>query len=211
MPVYKKIFVSLLSGFMVILMNGCSSSVLVDEWNDPSFREAPLKKIFVIAIRKSPIKRRIWEDAFVSELSQHGIKATSSYHLFPDSLPDTNQVVEAILDKGFDGILITRVLPIETQTRYVQSYITKEQQSRYNVFRKRYDTFYRDVVHPGYEESEVINRRSIDVWVIRDNERMIWSATSNSPERNSVKDVQDGIANLVIAELTRYSIIKYER
>jgi hypothetical protein len=47
--------------------------------------------------------------------------------------------------------------------------------------------------------------------VIRDNERMIWSATSNSPERISVKDVQNDIADLVIPELKRYSIIKSEK
>ena len=211
MGTHKKIIVAIISSFFLILLGGCSSSTLVDEWNDPSFREPPLEKILVIAIRKDPVKRRIWEDAFTAEFLQRGIKATSSYHLFPSELPDTNQIVEIVLDKGFDGILTIRLLLSETETHYVQSYVTKELQSRYNVFRKRYDSYYRDIYHPGYEESETINRREIDVWVIRDNERIIWSATSNSPERNSVQDVQNDIADLVIPSLTRYSIIKAER
>jgi hypothetical protein len=43
-----------------------------------------------IAVRNNPVKRRIWEDAFVNELSKNGVNATSSYHLFPDALADTN-------------------------------------------------------------------------------------------------------------------------
>ena len=71
-----------------------------------------------------------------------------------------------------------------------------------------YDTYYRDIQHPGYVESQVIDRRSIDVWVIRNDERMIWSATSNSPERNSVDDVENDIADLVIPALVKNAIIK---
>jgi hypothetical protein len=208
MKLYKKFIITAALCCSMILIENCSSSVLVDVWNDPSFHEPPLKKVFVIAIRKDPVQRRIWEDAFVAELSKHSVIATSSYHLFPDVLPDTNQIIQTVQEKGFDGILVTRLLRNETKTHYNQSYVTKEQISRYNVFRKNYDTYYHDVEHPAYVDSQIVDRRAIDVWVIRNDERMIWSATSNSPERYSVEDVQNDIANLVIPELMRNSIIK---
>ena len=208
MKPYKKFILATVLCCLMIMIESCSSSSLVDVWNDPSYHESPLKKIFIIAIRKDPVQRRIWEDAFVGEFSKRGVQATSSYHLFPDVLPDTNQIIQTIQEKGFDGILVTRLLLSETETHYVQSYVTREQRSRYNIFRKRYDTYYQNIQHPGYVESQTIDRRAIDVWVIRDDERMIWSATSNSPERNTVEDVQNDIAELVIPELTRDAIIK---
>ena len=208
MKLYEKFFMAAVLGCLMILVESCSTSSLVDVWNDPSFHESPLKKIFVIAIRKDPVQRRIWEDAFVGELSKHGVQATSSYNLFPDLLPDTNQVIQTVQEKGFDGILVTRLLFDETKSHYVDSYVTTKIESRYNIFRKRYDTYFRNVQHPGYVESQIINRRAIDVWVIRNEERMIWSATSNSPERNSIKAVQEDIAELVIPELRRKAIIK---
>jgi hypothetical protein len=211
MKLYKKFIITAALGCLMILIENCSSSVLVDVWNDPSFHEPPLKKVFVIAIRKDPVQRRIWEDAFVAELSKHSVIATSSYHLFPDLLPDTNQIIQTVQEKGFDGILVTRLLRTETKTHYNQSYVTKEQISRYNVFRKNYDTYYHDVEHPAYVDSQIVDRRAIDVWVIRNDERMIWSATSNSPERYSVEDVQNDIADLVIPELMRNAIIKSEK
>jgi hypothetical protein len=211
MKLYKKFVMVVVLCCLMILIESCSSSSLVDVWNDPSYNEPPLKKIFVIAIRKDQVQRRIWEDAFVGELSKYGVKATPSYSLFSNVLPDTNQIIQTVQEKGFDGILVTRLLNSETESHYVESYVTTKIESRYNIFRKRYDTYFRDVQHPGYVESQIIDRRAIDVWVIRNEERMIWSATSNSPERNSIKAVQEDIAELVIPALRRDSIIKSEK
>ena len=208
----NKIFATTAVSFcLMMLLESCSSSVLVDKWSDPLFDKTPLKKILVIAIRKDPIQRRIWEDAFVVEFSKNGVNATSSYNLFPDALPDTNQIIQTVQEKEFDGILVTRLLLAETKTNYVEGSVTTEQEYRYNNYRKRYDLYSHKVEHPGYVESQIIDRRAIDVWMIRNEERLIWSATSNTPERTSVVEVQDDIADLVIPELVRSSIIKIRK
>ena len=207
----KKFIIAPVLCCLMILIESCSTSVLVDEWNDPSFHESPLNKILVIAIRKNPVQRRIWEDAFVREFSKKHVQATSSYKLFPDALPDTDQVIETVQKNGFDGILITRILQKETETHYVESYISTESKTRYNPFRNMYSTYYRDVEHPGYVDSSIVYRHAIDVWVIRDKERIIWGATSNTSEQNSVEAVQNDIASLVISELLQNSIIRSEK
>jgi len=204
---YKKIILVSVVCSLIVLIESCSTSVLVDEWNDPSFHESPLNKILIIAIRKNPIQRRIWEDAFVSELSKKGVMSTSSYKLFPDALPDTDQVIETVQKNGFDGILVTRILQKETETHYVESYVTSESKLRYNPFRNSYSTYYRNVEHPGYVDSSIVDRRGIEVWVIRDKEWIIWGATSNTPEGNSLEAVKNNIVDLVIPELLRYGII----
>ena len=207
MKLYKKFISVLILCSLMILIESCSTSVLVDEWNDPSFHESPLKKILIIAIRKNPIQRRIWEDAFVGELSKKGVISTSSYKLFPDALPDTDQVIETVQKNSFDGILVTRILQKETETHYVESYVTSESKLRYNPFRNSYSTYYRDVEHPGFVDSSTVDRRGIEVWIIRDKERIIWGATSNTPEGNSLETVKNNIVDLVIPELSRYGII----
>jgi hypothetical protein len=207
MLVNKKFIITSLLFCLMMVLESCSSSVLVDEWIDTSFHESPLNKILVIAIRKNPIQRRIWEDAFVSELSKKGVKATSSYILFPDALPDTNQVIETVQGNGFDGILVTRILQKESELHYIDSYVTSEGIVRYNPFKNTYSTYFRDVEHPGYVDSTIVYRRAIEVWAIRDKEQIIWGATSNTPEGNSMEAVENIIADLVIPELSRYGII----
>ena len=208
MKCYKKFIIAAVLCCLMILIESCSSSTLVNVWNDPFYHESPLKKILVIAVRKNPIQRRIWEDAFVGELAGHGVDATSSYRLFPNALPDTNQVIEAVRKNGFDGIIVTRLLHAHTRTHFVQGYFTSEQTTRFNNFSNKYETYYHDVEHPGYVDSLIVKRRSIDVWAIRKEDRMIWGATSNSPEVNTVEAVQSDIAGLVIAELARQAVIK---
>ncbi|MGA9294939.1 MAG: hypothetical protein WBV81_20295, partial [Ignavibacteriaceae bacterium] len=70
----KNFIIAALLFCLMILMESCSSSTLVDVWNDPSYHESPLKNILVIAIRRNPVQRRIWEDAFVGDLSKHGVE-----------------------------------------------------------------------------------------------------------------------------------------
>lgn len=211
MILFKKFIMSSVLFWLMILLENCSTSILVDKWSDPSYNEAPLKKILIIAIRKNPVQRRIWEDAFVGELSERGVNATSSYHLFPNALPDTNQVAATIQENGFDGVLVTRILHNETETHYVDAYVTSRLISQYNPFTKRYRNYYEDVQHPGYVDSLIINRRAIEVWTTKNEGKIIWGATSNTPDENTVKDVQNDIVGLVITELVQNEIIKSKR
>ncbi len=193
--------------YCALLMAGCASTELVDIWSDPSFHASSLKKILVIAVSKDGVHRRMWEDAFSLELGQHDVVAMPSYRLFPDAVPDTNQVVGVVRSNGFDGILITRWLPPETQTQYMQGYVTKEQDLRYDLRRERFVTYYTEVEHAGYLDSQKVSIRDIDVWTTSKDGQMIWSATSKTPEPVSGQSARPEIVSLVMADLTRQLII----
>jgi hypothetical protein len=167
--------------------------------------------MLVIAVRKEATKRRIWEDAFAGELVKHGVAATASYSLFPDAPPDTNQVITTVQTNGFDGILVILRLPTETNTHYVQGYTTVERNVNFLSYWHRYGAYYREIEHPGYVDSQTVAIRSIDVTTTGNGGKMIWSATSRTPDPGSVADVQRGIAGLVVSELARRSIISSKK
>jgi len=198
-------------GFFIGQMCGCASSSLVDIWHDSSFQTPPLGKMLVIAARKDATQRRIWEDAFAGELETRGTAAASSYHLFPDATPDTTQVNAAVQANGFDGILVIYNLPTETDTQYVQGYTSTEQNVRYNFYWKRYMTYYREIEHPGYINSQTVDIRAFDVTTTGESGRLIWSATSRTPDPGSVADAQRGVASLVISDLEQKRIISSKK
>src|SRR5689334_8028861 len=73
---------------------GCGSQTsLTNMWRDPTFSSPPMTKVLVIAVKRDPAMRRIWEDGMTQEMSEHGVKAVPSYQLFPGDLPDTQQVI----------------------------------------------------------------------------------------------------------------------
>lgn len=211
MKLPKKLILTVTVFCIMILFESCSSFAIVDVWNDPSYHKSSLNKVLVFAIIKDSIQRKIWEDAFVDEFSKHGIAATSSYRLFPNALSNGNNVVEIVQEKGFDGILVTRLLQEKTESPLLESDETTERLARFNIYQKRYDVYYYNLQHPESGESQSTSRRAIDVWVINNEQRMIWTATSNSPERNSVEAVQNDIADLVIPDLARNAIIKFRK
>jgi hypothetical protein len=198
-------------GCAISLMCGCASSRLVDVWHDPSFQATPLEKILVIAVGKDATKRRIWEDAFASELVKQGMAATSSYSLFPVSPPDTNQAKATVESNGFDGILVVLRLPTETNRQYVQGYSTEAQFLRYSTYWQRYITYYQEIDHPGYIDSQTVAIRAIDVTTTGNNGKLVWSAKSRTPDPLSVTDIQRGIAGLVVSELAHQGIISSRR
>ena len=195
--------VSCLAGLLI----GCASSSLVDLWHDPGFQAPPLNKMLVIAVRKEGAKRRIWEDAFTKELANHGVTAIQSYSLFADAPPDTDQMASAVQANGFDGIMVIFRLPTESNAQFIQGYTTTEQDMRYSFYWQRYWTSYREIDHPGYVDTQRVVVRSIEVSTTGKNGKLIWCATSKTPDPGTVTDLQAGIADLVISELAQKKII----
>jgi hypothetical protein len=193
------------------ILAGCASSELTDIWSDASFQSSPLKKMLVISTVKNAVHRRLWEDALSAELAKHNVAATPSYRLFPDMVPDTDQVIQIVRSNGFDGILVVRRLPFETKTQYKQAYMTNELNTRFDRRGDRFVTYYREIYHDAYIDSQKVDIRTFDIWATKNEGRMIWSATSQTPEPNSVPSIRPEIINLVISELRRQGIIASER
>jgi hypothetical protein len=68
-------------------------------------------------------------------------------------------------------------------------------------------TYYATIHHDAYIDSEKVDIRSIDVWATKNEGQMIWSATSETPEPNSVRTVRPEIVSLVLSELAKQSIV----
>jgi hypothetical protein len=193
--------------FAFYLLPGCSTSVLVNQWSDSSYKGPALNKIMVIAVRNDPTRRRVWEDVFIGELSRHGVNATQSYQLFPNAIPDSLQIAGAVAKYAFDGIIITRRLPKVVNTHYVNGYVTQESETKYSERKQRFFTYYRDVDHPGFVDTQKIANRSIDVWTTDSTSRMVWSAISETPEPATPDAVHRDVVSLVTGELERKGIL----
>jgi hypothetical protein len=211
MKTYWDVVIRLVLCCSFAMIAGCASSELVDIWSDSSFQSPPLNKMLVISVGKNAAQRRLWEDAFTVELTKHGVVATPSYRLFPEAVPDTDQVIQAVKVNGFDGILLARWLPPEMNSQYKEGYVTGEQRMIYDRRRQRFVTYYREIAHPGYVDSQKVDIRAIDVWATKNEEQIIWSATSKTPEPNSMQSVRPEIVKLVMSELTDRGIIASER
>ena len=185
-----------------------SSSSLVNLWKDPQQPTQPMRKVLVIAVKKDPLTRRIWEDVFTSELGRRGVEATPSYRAFPDATPDTEQVIQEVTTHAQDGVFVVHKLGTETGQRFVPGYVTTEPVLRYNRWANAYYTYYREVREPGYTETEKIVHYQVDVWSTQgERGALVWSGTTQSIDPTSSREASQEISRLIAPELARSGVI----
>jgi hypothetical protein len=194
----------------IIFISGCASTQLVNVWKDPAYQATPLRKIMVIAMRKDQLRRRMWEDGFVSALKEDkiGTIAVPSYQLFSNDVPDTLAIAEKTQEEGFDGVLVvSRVQSSQIKTD-VPGYVAEEPVT---VYRRRWGTYatrWETVYHPGYTEVQKVLSVRTDLLLPAEEGRLVWSATSKDINPGSPQQFRSAVADLVMDKLTKEGLIR---
>jgi hypothetical protein len=102
---------------------GCSSTKLVNQWENPQYSPARFNRILVIGVSREPGLRRNFEDQFVAKLRENGVDAVPSYRVVPEDGPvDEAHLQAAIQQAGADGVLMTRLVRVERKTEVTPGY-----------------------------------------------------------------------------------------
>jgi hypothetical protein len=191
------------------LGNGCASSTsLTTTWTDPNFTGPSVHKVMVIAVRKTPVNRRLWEDEMVKAIKQRRVTATPSYALWPEDVPDTQSVVARLRADGYDGAIVTHRLSTEERERYVPGYTTTAPTTAYQPYWGTYVTYYNQVYQPGYVENEKVVTIETQVWVKGGQHgRMVWSGLSESVDPTSAQQVSEELTGLIVPQLVKKRIL----
>lgn len=195
---------------VVIFAVGCGSTQLVNLWKDPSYNEAPLNKILVVAMRKDPVRRRMWEDAVVAALGkqQGGVFAAASYQLFPDAVPDTSALQENSKDQGFDGVLVVARIERSEITTDIPGYTTAEPVIKYSRRWKTYVTRLESIYHPASTDTSTVVSVRTDLLLAQEDGRLVWSATSKAVDPASTDQFRSAVADNVAAQLKKTRLIR---
>lgn len=138
----------------LLLLVGCSSTVVTGSWKDPSY-SGQVKKIYVVGIAKQETTRRIFEDEFRKQLASFGVTGISSYKDLPTSAEVNKEVIEAkIRANGADSVLLARAIGKRTEEVVnpgrVTSYDTGPRGYYPDPYYRNYGNYYarsRDIVY----------------------------------------------------------------
>jgi len=195
-------------GMLATIHTGCAPSRLTNEWKDSELLGPPMTKMLIVAGKSNPVNRRLWEDEMAAALGEYGVTAVGSYRLFPDSIPDPNQVAAAVADKGFDGVMFIRRLATQTTTAEIPGTVTREKVTQYDKNTNTYSTIYRDVQQPGFTDTNKVVRHEIMVFTpAKETGHLVWSGTGEMINPSSRDAVRSEIAGLVVPELGKQGII----
>jgi hypothetical protein len=192
----------------VTMASGCAvNSEMTNLWRDPTLAPGTVHNVLVVGIRKDAVRRRMWEDAFANALTERGITATSSYRLFPQALPDTQDVVDAVRAHGYDAVLTSLRLPDQTMTQYVPGTVRPEQVTSLDYY-GRFHSYWVGVQDPGYTETDTIIRLQTDVWATaRNGGHLIWSGTLRTLESPSGRTAERAVTRDIMPEMEKQGVV----
>jgi len=189
-------------------LDGCAvNSEMTNLWHDTSLSPGSIHNVFVVAIRKDPVRRRAWEDAFVKELTARGVTATSSFRLYADAPPDTDQVIEAVRKNGYDAVLVSTRLPDQETSRQIEGAVRREQMTSQDYY-GNFHSYWVTVHDPAYTETDRIIQVQTDIWSTGgDGGHLVWSATLRTLESMSRSTVAKTVAKDIMPVMEKQGLV----
>jgi hypothetical protein len=107
----------------LLVLAGCASTSLVNQWKAPDYRGAAPKRVLVVGITAQSSIRRTFEDQFVLQLKVAGVDAVQSYTVLPeDGQVEEARLKKAVEDARADGVITTRLVKAEQKTQVTPGY-----------------------------------------------------------------------------------------
>jgi hypothetical protein len=111
----QQISAATISAGLILLLAGCAAPVqVVKTFEDPGYADVAFSDVLVIGVAGSYDNRARFERTMASRLSSAGIAGTAYYTVIGRNKPITrSDVSNAVQARGFDSVLLTRVVSQE--------------------------------------------------------------------------------------------------
>ena len=110
---------------LMMLLGGCASTSLINQWKNPTITSRPYQKFLVVGIANDITLRRAYENLLTEDLQKLGVNAVKSIDFLPQDLkPSREQVKEMVKKCGADAVITTRVAGVKDETVYIEGYRT---------------------------------------------------------------------------------------
>ena len=204
-PSFYSIFIVLF-----FLLAGCSSTSLVNRWNDPEYKGPPLQKILVIGIIKDDIKRRSFEQEFTKLISGQGLTGIASYTLLPDlqSADEKSEVLAVVEKVGADGVMVVTLQGVSKEKRDVPPSVDYVPTMGYGYgMYGYYGMRHTAVYNPGYTVTDTVVRMDTKLFAVS-TEKMIWAGKTESFNASSSAAIVSELEKLVISDMKKSGVVK---
>jgi len=197
--------VLLLLTVVALLTSGCTAT---STQSDLGTKHTSFSNFLVIGVAGDYDSRAQFERTVVSGLKARGSSASAYYIVTGGNNPVTREAVkEAIISGGFDAVVVTRVLDIDTEVDAGNSVAgakaTHKDGGLINLF--RYD--YEELNEPLAVE---FNTRITFATELYDaaSEQLVWTGESTGSRQENIGMLIDETAAAVVKQLARKNLIR---
>ncbi|WP_196889120.1 hypothetical protein [Aureivirga sp. CE67] len=195
---------------LAAMLGSCSAVRITDAWKSADVGTIREGKTLVVNVSDRLQVRTISEDRVTKDFQKHGVDAEQSYLVFPDlqlsKKMKTKQIErfkKQIVQKGFDNVVITRVVDFEKMRNHVPGYTTANYYNVYNRFGYYWGTNAFVVHHPGYNTVSKTYTLETVVYnlTLPEDKQLISVTTSEITDPGSISSVSEDFAQKLVATI----------
>lgn len=183
-----------------LILCGCATTTVSNQWRDPSWRGPPAANVVVVGIARSDTMRRIFEDTFARELNAAGVQAEASYTQIGAGEGETSKLNIFVKSSNGDLILVTRVQRVQQKVDVNPGYPPVG----YRGFYGWYGTAW--AATPTVTQYEIVTLETT-VWEPR-SEKLVWAATTQRVASEDIPKVTTQLAQTLIPRLKSDGVLR---
>lgn len=200
-----------LAGLVVLAACATSSTKLTQIWTNPGYTGAGIQKILIIGMSDKAVTKRLFENRMSALFHAQGVEAEASFEVIPAGQEiDKDLVRSSIEGKGYDSVLVTRLISRETEITFVpgSTYVVDHWgDPYYNSFYPYYTRTYQIVHEPGYIVENEIVRLETNVYDVA-TESLTWAAVSETFNPDDVAEAIDIFGLEILAGLAKQGLVQ---
>jgi len=186
----------------VVLLAACASTTIRTAWFDTTFKGGPFKRIVVVGVGGQVADRRVFEDIFAEQLRAAGVDGVPGYTIMPDEARmDDAGFAAAVERSGADGVLIVRLLGVDTRTQVSTAMMPGP------MIWGPSAGFYGPTWFPTTQVSQYEIARVESSLYDTKTRRMVWSATTDTFNPSTAAQETPGFAAIIIGQLRARGLI----
>ena len=197
---------------VTMLVLGCASTTTIQNaWYDQSYHGGTFKRIVVVGVHQDMITRRVFEDAFAASLQAAGVSAQPGYQVLPpDARFGDPAWAAAIEASGADGLISVRLLDVDTRTQVSTTLLPAGPAwGPYGPGWGGWGPYWGPYGGPGWGGGFVavpqvtqynVATVETNLWDVQ-TRRVVYAATTNTINPNSVSTETPAFASLIIGQL----------
>ena len=195
--------------FAAVAAISCAKTNLTNLWRSED-KPAPLNNIMVVALERDPELRQMWEDAIVAEFQANGVMARPEYTMFPNALPDSQQVVVVAHRDNYDGVVVTHKLPGAYKENLDNDYAKRAPSGAGQYWRGWYHTHFvqwsnAPIVKKDDEKEE---RFQIDLANTSGGGTLLWTGSSPPLKAHDQEKLAKDVCGELVAEFLRRGYVE---
>ncbi len=189
-------------GAAAILLAACQTTSIKSAWYDPGYTGGPMKKIVVVGVSGNVASRRVFEDIFAQKLRAAGVDGVAGYTVVPDDARAAEAPFAAAIERsGAQGALMVRLLGVDTKTQVYTTMVAGG--AGWGPYGRMYGPAWYPVTEVNQYDVATVEASLYDVRT----RNLVWAATTETFNPNSVSQETPGYADLVIKQLAARGVI----